>query len=845
MGEVYRSRDTRLDRIVAIKVLPERVAGDPDAKRRFEREARAVAVLNHPHICALYDIGEQDGVDYLVMEYLEGQTLADRLVQGAIGVGQSLQYAVQIADALDKAHRQGIVHRDLKPSNIVVTRSGAKLLDFGLAKSNIATAANAVTGTPSIDVTGTGIVVGTVQYMAPEQMQGGIVDARTDLYALGAVLFEMLTGRKAFQEQSQLSQLQPAVIPELDRIVRTCLAKDPDDRWQTARDLLRELTWLRGRTEESVTPVGAVRSESSPTTRAAVVGLLLVAVSALSVVATRYLQPSPVERRLSRFQLQTPATDNLLSLAVSPDGQRLAFVAISEGVEKLCVRSLERVTAQPIPGSERGFNPFWSPDGAALGFFADGKLKSVDIAGGVPRVLADAPNGRGGTWAGDVIVFAPSTADALLSISSAGGMPRPITRFTEGQNSHRWPQFLPDGRRFLFVAAQGEQGTNGLFIASLDGGEPLRVMDEAPFAFAPPKALLFVLNGALVAQPFDPATGALSDKPVAIADEIGVDVTMVQGAFSASQNGVLAYRASIAERRQLTWFDRAGKILGAAAPSDDEAPAGATLSRDGRIALHRMVDGDLDVWLSHAGAIPSRVTYGEGNNFYPVWAPDGKDIYFASNRKGTYDLYRKRADGTGSDELISGSTNAKLPNDISPDGRFLLYATQVPKTGVDLWATSLSGDRASFPVVQTPFEEVDGQFSPDGRWIAYQSNASGRTEIYVQPFPGPASAQPVSNNGGGQPRWAANGEELFYIALDSRLMSVRMTAGSDGRTLSASPPTALFTTRLASGVNVYPAVGIRAQYAVAPDGRFLMNTPTAEVPSPPITVTLNWDAALK
>ena len=697
--------------------------------------------------------------------------------------------------------------------------------------------------------------------MAPEQIEGRDVDARSDIFAFGAVLYEMIAGKRAFEAETEasliaairsgepppLSTVQPITPPALDRVVAACLAKDPDDRWQTARDLLRELTWIvdSGSGTHFVGPNGR-RHKVRGVGWSVVVGALLL-VAAFAVVA-QYGRRTVSEAFSTSFEISTPTTNEPLSFALSPDGRQLAFVAMTDGVSKVWLRPLEQVRAQALAGTEGASYPFWSPDGRALGFFADGKLKRVDVAGNTLRVLAGAPNGRGGSWnREDVIVFAPTTAGVLMRVPATGGTAVGVTRLAPGQNSHRWPQFLPDGRRFLFVAAQGQQAAQGVFVGALDGGEPTRVLaDETPATYAPPGRLLVVRAGGLIALRFDPVRAVVSGQAIQVAQAVGSDTSMVRGAFAVSETGVLALRTSIAERRQFVWVDRAGTTLGTVGPADDSAFAGPALARDGhRLALFRTLDGNTDVWLMQVfGGVLSRFTFDAKLDFFPVWTPDGRRIIFASNRNTTYDLYEKPASREGEEQPLLVSTAPKLPMDCSSDGRFLLYATQVPMTGVDLWALPLAGERKPFPVVQTPFDEMAGQFSPDGRWVAYQSNESGRMEIHVRPFPGPGGESQVSSMGGTQPRWRRDGRELFYVAADGNMMAVGIDLRPNGQSLNTQAPVPLFQTHLASGANVLPAIGWRPQYDVGPDGRFLVNMAVEGATAPPINVVLNWDAPL-
>ena len=868
MGEVYKARDTRLDRFVAIKVLPAALAGDPQFRERFDREARVISQLDHPHICALYDVGREQGVDFLVMQYLEGETLADRLKKGALAFDQALTYAVEIASALDSAHRAGITHRDLKPGNVMLTKAGAKLLDFGLAKAKgpvIAGAGLSNLPTTPPNLTAHGTILGTFQYMAPEQIEGQEADARTDIFAFGVVLYEMLTGKKAFTGKTQaslfgailkdeptpISTIQPVTPPVLDHVVKRCLAKEPDERWQAAGDVMRELKWVA----EAPGMVTAAARGSSPLRSARlawfVSTILLVAlVAALAVPATLYLRRGAPESTVTRLDVVTPPTSDAFSFALSPDGRQLAFVANGEKGFQLWLRPLDQVTAQPLAGTEGASYPFWAPDSRAIGFFADGKLKRIDLAGGAPQVLADAPQGRGGTWNRDgIIVFTPTAFSGLMRVMATGGIPVPVTRLAAGQGSHRWPQFLPDGRRVLFLMAIGQPQTHGVYVASLDGGEPTRVLTgDTAAVYAPPGYLLRVSQGVLVAQRFDAARATVTGEPIPVAPAVGTDDGTWRSAFSVSSAGVLAHRAAGGARRQLVWVDRTGKVLGAIGSPDENTLSNPALARGGqRVVVTRNLQGNYDVWLMDLGrGVPSRFTFDAANDGSSVWSPDGSQVVFASSRKGVYDLFEKPATGATDEQPLLVTSQDKSPLDWSPDGRVLLYATQDPKTASDLWALPLTGERKPFPVVQTSFDDIEGQFSPDGRWLAYASNESGRYEIYIRPFPEPGGKWQVSTAGGLQPQWRRDGTELSYVAPDNRLMAVPIRLASATRAVDAGMPVALFPTRLASGAFVLAAgYGARAQYAVAPDGRFLMNVSVDETVTSPITIVQNWTAGLK
>jgi Tol biopolymer transport system component len=857
MGEVYKARDTRLDRTVAIKVLPEYVASNPELKQRFEREAKTLASLSHPHICPVFDVGSQEAIDFLVMEHLEGETLEQRLKKGALSLDQALRTAIEIANALAAAHRAGVVHRDLKPGNIMLTKGGAKLLDFGLAKRQPAGAVAGVSlaATVSSPMTGQGTILGTPQYMAPEQVEGGDADTRSDLFAFGAILYEMMTGRRAFEgkstasvmaailerEPAAISTIQPLVPLALDRMVTRCLAKAPDSRWQSAADLEDELRWIAAGGGKAVgPPERRGRSARLTWTLLAMGGLTIVA---LSVPAVIHLREQPASRPEVRFELTTPATRQPLHFAISPDGEHLVFVASGDGAQRLWHRPLAAVTARPLGGTEGAEYPFWSPDSRAVGFFASGQLKRIDLAGGPPQNVTAAPNGRGGAWNRDgTILFAPTNASALVRVDVSGGEPHAVTALDPPRyGSHRWPQFLPDGRRFLFFA-QGNPEGQGIYLGSLDGTRATRLTPaDAAGAYAEPGALVFMQQNALVVRRFDVASGRLTGDPVTLADRVSYDAGFNLAGFSVSAAGRLAYLAGGLEQRQLTWFDRTGKTIGVAGEPDANDLVSPALSPDGRrIAVTRIVQGNQDVWVIDAlrgGA--TRLTFDPAFDAFAAWSPDGKRIAFESNRRGIYDLFTKSSTGTGDEELLLASPSPKLPSDWSLDGQFVLYQHGDPKNGWDLAAMPMMGERKPIVVVSAPFEERGGQFSPDGKWVAYQSNESGRFEIYVQPFPGPGDKWRVSIAGGTDTRWRADGQELFFLAPDGKLMAASVRAS--GTTFDAGPPAALFQTRMVVGGNA----NLAPQYAVSRDGRFLFNVPDETAPPQPITVIVNWNPGIR
>jgi eukaryotic-like serine/threonine-protein kinase len=854
MGEVYKARDTRLDRAVAIKVLREQLADDPDRRSRFEREARAIARLNHPHICTLHDVGRDRDTDYLVIEYLEGQTLADRLSKGPLSLDQAVRLSIEIADALDAAHRAGIIHRDLKPGNIMLTDKGAVLLDFGLAKASerlgVAASLSALATSPA-NGTIQGTILGTLQYMAPEQLEGHEVDARADVFAFGAVLYEMLTGRKAFDGKSQasvisaimgadpapVSAVQPLARPLFDHIIGRCLAKAPVDRWQSAGDVRRELEWASVASSEAFAVPKTVRRSRRD---AAILAIAILTVVS-SVALGRLWNQAPAFTPELRFELATPPTSDPISLAISPDGRQVVFVAASGGRPQLWLRSLGQSAAMPLPSTEGGYYPFWAPDSRSVGFFADGKLARIEIDGGTVRTIADAPNPLGGSWSTDgTILFTPNYAGAIFRVSASGGEPTPLTRVEKQQASHRFPRMLPDGRHFLYYATGGDSA-RGVYVGHIDGSSTQRVLESDTAAdFDVSGHLFFVRQGKLFAQAFDPRRLALDGHEFPIADQVVFDSGSSVAALSVSHVGSLVYRAGVAgSQAQLIWFDRSGREVRRVGDPDSSTPGIPMVARDGRRALLvRSTAGNQDIWMVDlARGLLSRVTFDAASEAAAIWSPDGSRIVFNSDRSGVFDLYERPTSSGAREALLLATSFNKGPTDWSSDGRFILYRSPAPATGFDLWALPLFGDRKPFPVVQTRFDERDAQFSPDGKWIAYQSNESGRFEIYIQPFPGPGAKLQVSTGGGAQVRWRRDGKELFYVGLDQRLMSVSIRFDANTHSVELSAPAPLFVTHM--GGAIQPGAPLQ-QYDVSTDGQqFLINTITDQALLP-ISMLVNW-----
>jgi len=851
MGEVYRARDTRLDRTVAIKVLSDEI-DSPEARERFAREAKAVSSLSGPNICALFDVGDQNGRAYLVMEYLEGETLADRLSRTRLSTEKILEYSIQIAEALSSAHRQGVIHRDLKPANIMLTKSGAKLLDFGLARMAKNPNWPLEAGEPTKTITVKGPLLGTCQYMAPELFEGRPPDARCDLFAFGAMLYEMITGRRAFEGKTQaitianiLQQEPPAMwsgpvpnssrVAALEHLVRGCLMKDPDQRRQTAHDILLELRWL------SEGDAQAEVHRPRPSSRKTRWWVAACAVLVLLVTAVWMLRRPREEARALAASLLPPDKARFVANslpAVSPDGRRVVFAASSDGRNQLWVRDLDAFSAWLVQGSEGAYNPFWSPDSSNVAFFADGKLKKVKLTGEPPVVLCDVMQGRGGSWnSNDTILFAPYTEGGLYRISSRGGAPAAVTVTdpSAGEVSHRWPWFLPDGKRFLYTSRNSDTSKTAIYVADLESKKKQRLLAAGSNAiFAPPGYLLYVRDRTLMAEPFDADRAQIGGEPFPVAQPVDLITANVQGSFSASATGTLAYYSGgAALNSQLTWFDRSGKNVGTIGePGSFVQPS---LSPDGSaLAVDRLNSalGSYDVWEYHlVRGTASRLTFDPRQDGYPLWSPDGRTIVFGSNRAGHWDLYQKSVGDGGKDEAVFESPFDKFPSDWSRDGRYLIYYQIDPKTKYDIWVLPVSEKKEPFRYLATEFNEHRAKLSPNGRWLAYTSDETSRDEIYVQSFPTPGGKARVSVNGGTRPVWSRDGKELYYVALDRKLMAAAVKTEPK---FEVEAPRALFDTRMSS----------TRFFDVSADGRrFLIVDPLPEEAMPPMTLLVNWTAA--
>jgi serine/threonine protein kinase len=883
MGEVYRAKDTRLDRTVAVKVLPSHLSSDPELRQRMEREAKAISALQHANICTLYDIGSQDGTDFLVMEYLEGQTLADRLGKGALPLDQILKIGTEIAQALEKAHQQGIIHRDLKPANIMLTKAGAKLMDFGLAKPEFSIASQTIgpftPSTPTMNLasltsaasplTQKGSIVGTFQYMAPELLQGAAADARSDIFSFGCVLYEMITGRRAFEGKSQLSVFtailekdpepitasQPLAPPMLDRVVRACLAKDPADRFQSAHDIFMDLRWMGEAASESAKP-------SSQFNRSWAAGLaaLLLAFVALAGFAGYHWgksseAPTSIHAEIpppDKFVLDTTGDAGGMPV-LSPQGDKIAFVAHSGETKLLWIRSLSAESAQPLDGTAGAAHPFWSPDGRYIGFFAGGKLMKIAATGGPAVTITDVPNSRGGSWsANDVIVFAPDFQGALLKVSAQGGTTAPATVLDKTKHStHRWPWFLPDGKHFIFLATShtgGDPKQNGVYFGSVDSTETHMVIATDSAAQYASGYLLYRATTALVAQPFDPQKGSLSGTVIPLVNNLRDDVGVWRSIFSVSQNGLMVYQPGSADsaKSHLVLFDRSGKPLADYDPqettiTDARALLGVRdvrLSPDNKRVAFASGNG---IWtLDLERKTKTRITFDQQVVQEPAWSADGRTLLFSAQVAtggGNVEIRSKAADGSGTERTVFSEQNNYHYPGWSPDGKYLTYLWGDGEKMVSLWIRPVNGDAKPVAIVQPPSPQSNLTFyriSPDGHWVAYESDESGQMEIYLTTFPEGKGKWRVSSNGGAYPVWNGNGKELFYKNLTDDFFVC--TVEPKEAEIEVGTPQHLF--HAAS-----PGIGV--SFDVSSDGKRLLVNHSEEEAQAPLQLVTNWLAELK
>ena len=855
MGEVYRARDTRLNRFVAIKVLPKQLVQRSELRERLEREARTIASLNHPHICALYDVGRQDGVDYLVLEYLEGETLAERLKKGALPIERVLRYATEIADALDKAHRKGITHRDLKPGNIMLTKSGAKLLDFGLAKLR-QEAGPATPLTEAWDsITEEGAILGTLRYMAPEQVEGKAADARTDIFAFGVVVYEMATGKKAFDGKSQASvmakilqaepvpmiTLQLMTLPALDHLVKRCLAKDPEERWQSAADICEQVRWI----SDSGSQAGVAAPALGRKNRLRRAGwAVAAAVCAVMVgLAFWFLRPT-APKDVMRFVIPLPPDQRMdlgapirPAIAISPDGKRLVYAAVqSDNARQLFIRTMDGLQAQPIPGTEGARYPFFSPDGQWVGFSADGKLKKVPLSGGPVVDLAEgvmSSGAVGADWTSQgVIAFAPQDAGPILEIPDNGGRARLLTHLAKTETGQAMPRLLPGGRGLLFVysAALTPTAPGTLVAQSLRTGERrdlLQVQGVTIPSYASTGHLVYGQGTNLMAVPFDPQRLVLTGAAVPVVE----GVLPLQESFSST--GTLVYVPGSARRLKLVWVDRQG--VEQTVPASPHNYVMPRVSPDGKRIAAGIEEEENQVWVYDlARDTLTRLTFEGTSNVDPIWTPDGKKIVFkgAQNR-----LFWLPADGSGPAEELTKDAlfSNNVPGSFSQDGKVLAFVGNDP--GFSLYTLPLQEGKPQLFLHSTPARQTAPRFSPDGRYIAYASDESGRSEIYVRPYPGPGGKWQVSADGGGEPVWSSAGRELFYRNGNKMMVVDVTTQGA----FSAGKPKKLFEGPYVPSPRSFP------DYDVAPDGQhFLMLKPSEQSQAAgQINVVLNWFEDLK
>jgi len=876
MGEVYRALDTRLDRTVAVKVLASHLSSSPELKQRMEREARAISSLNHPHICQLYDIGSQNGTDYLVMEFLEGETLAERLRKGAMPLAEILRIGIAVAEALAVAHRHGIVHRDLKPGNIMLTQGGAKLMDFGLAKPlgmqtptsgsgtqpPSFTAAATLSGpSPLSPLTTAGSIIGTIQYMSPEQIEGKEADARSDIFAFGAVLYEMVAGKRPFAGKSQISlassilesdpepiiKAKPQTPPAFEHVVTTCLQKNPEERYLAAHDIKLELQWIAA--DRSAPAVVAPPPPLAPTRERVGWAAAVVFAIVMGLVAGFLINRSPQSAQSIRTVIDAPPKA-ALSLTgdfagppvLSPDGTSVAFVATgADGKAAIWVRPMNVVEAHALPGTEGAIFPFWSPDGRALGFFAESKLKTVDLSGGSAVLICDAQFGRGGAWGpGSVILFTPGTQQALMRVSALGGTPAPVTKLDSAQHtSHRWPFFLPDGKHFLYLAINHDpshSANDAVYYASLDGRENRSLFRSQSNAVYGDGFILFSRGDQLMAQAFDPDKGIIRGEPQAVAGGVVNDVSTWHTDASASNNGMLVLASGGTADWQLIWTDRKGKQIGMVADKLTNLQTAVISPQGDRVAL-QIDAGVNDIWvLDLARGIRTRLTFGPVSNTFPVWSPDGKWIAYNSDRNGHANLYRKPSDGSGAEELLLTDEQVTVPTDWSRDGKYLIYTRGAVGSNSDIWALPLEGERKPWLVSAHAANSFNaqGRLSPDGHWLAYTSTESGTPNIYVVAFRGGQGKWQVSTTEGSHAQWSRDGKEFYYANDISRVLSAVPVKEANGA-LQFGAAQSLVTT---------PATQ-QFIYDVMPDGKKILLNVVSQQVNQSVTVVTNFTAGFK
>ncbi len=836
MGEVYRARDTRLDRRVAVKVLAPQLAVDPDFRARFAREAKAISALNHPHICGLYDIGREHDTDYLVLELLEGETLAARLERGPLPLSQVLRFGLEIAEALEAAHRQGIVHRDLKPGNVMLTPAGTKLLDFGLAKNLIGASEQALSQLATAPGTATakGAILGTLPYMAPEQVQGQPADARTDIFALGTILYEMATGRRAFEATTQasliakiletdvpaVSTLAPLAPPALDHIVQNCTIKEPADRWQTAHDVKLELLWVQG--QASRTDLSA--SLAAPRGRWVWVPSVIATLAIVGLVASvrrSAVTPSPGADMPAQLETTLPAGMPVYDqVEISPDGRRLVFSASVKGRPQLFIRDLGSTALVALDDTEDAFLPFWSPDSRSIAFFAMGKLKRIDVTGGPSRVLTDT-NGwtraqGSGTWANRTILFA--VGGALVRVPDTGGTATPVgtLRGNAGVRA-ALPRLLPDGRHFVF----SQQDDPGLYVASLEATGMQQLAEHGSRAVYAAGHLIYLHGARLFARPFDAAGLAFTGPETEVAKQVAF--------FSVSENGTIVLQPERANVSRLTWFDRRGRRTGTLGEPGQYRQVVLSMHETHATVVRPATQGyqgNWDLWdVNLRTGVLSRLTTDPALDSDPSWSPDERHLAFTSARAGPWGVFVKDVT-SGIEQPLVVWKGTVMVDQWTPDGRFIIFRN----AGRGVWAVPVAGDRKPRMLIDTPYYEDEVHVSPDGRWVAYNADESGRLEVYVARFPEFTSKRQMSSAGGVQPQWSGDGRELFYLGLDGSMMDVHVTAGPE---FVGSAPAFLFATHL----DPTPS---QPQYGVSRDGQRFLGLEQVEAERNTLTFLLNW-----
>ena len=856
MGEVWRARDTRLDRAVAVKILPAALAQNQQFRMRFEREARSISQLNHPHICTIHDVGSDDGIDYLVMELLEGESLAERLSRGPLPLSDVLRYGIQIGEALDRAHRSGIVHRDLKPGNIMLTKAGAKLLDFGLARAASASTPGADTPTEHMPLTAEGTIVGTFQYMAPEQLAGDEADARTDIFAFGAVLYEMLTGRRAFQgktktsligaivggEPPRVSEIQPMTPPALEHVIARCLAKEPDDRWQNAHDIAEQLRWIgEAGSQAGVAAPAIARRRNRERLLGGASLLLLLAAAALGwalwrerskPVSVRYGAIAPPPQARFAFDGSTAS-----SMSISPDGRFVTYEA-SVFPEQPTLHLYDRQTGE-IRKLPDGQSPFWSPDSRSIAFFQDGKLKRIDVSGGPAVTITDSGDGRGGTWNADgTIVFTPHWRNALHKVAASGGKSTPVSKLDTslGETTHRWPWFLPDGRHFLYLAGShmvpANSDVNAVYLGSLDSAERTLLLRARSNVIYANGHLLFVRENHLMAQRFDAGSRELRGEPFRLAPNVTTVNGFFRAIFGASSDGTLIYATGPARgKRSLTWLDLEGKELEKVGDLDVELEV-RLAPDESRAAI--TVGDPSDLWvIDLSSRTQARITSHPMQEFSVAWSPDGKRIAYALDRNPVIEIAQKPVDGLGRESPVFGLPGKDcLPSDWSQDGRNLLVqvftANDQAETSGDLWIVPMDGSGKPYPFIEGEFPEYGGDFSPDGRWIAYVSEESGKPEVYVVSFPKRDVKKQLTSAGVGGLIWLRNGKEIRVITNELDHLRIPVNGDSFGSPVKIGK----ITESLVNG-------------DFSSDGSRILTISEETLEKPPFTVITNWPALIK